>query len=181
MFSLEHTDPNGSMGVAADAFHERHRLLPRHSLHGASDGEDVVQDVFEGMCARPDLFDPERGAPLALLHVKTKGRRVDVVRAESARRRREERVARAERGRFDETADVAVGRQIQDAVRRALDRLPEDQRVPITLAYFGDRTYREVAAETEVPEGTVKSRIRDGLRRLRVLLEQEGVTSVALG
>jgi RNA polymerase sigma-70 factor (ECF subfamily) len=91
------------------------------------------------------------------------------------RRRREERTSRetATAG-YDidhELFDMAVA----DQVRVALGALPEDLRRPILLAYFGGNTYREVAQILDEPEGTVKSRIRSGLGRLRTKLAELGV------
>ena len=62
-----------------------------------------------------------------------------------------------------------------ERVRAALDELPPEQRAAIQLAYFGGKTYREVAVELEIPEGTAKSRMRLGLARIADVLEREGV------
>ena len=65
--------------------------------------------------------------------------------------------------------------QADTLLRGAVDALPDDQRVAVLLAYYDARTYREVAAELDIPEGTAKSRLRLGLRRIARCLEQEGL------
>jgi RNA polymerase sigma-70 factor (ECF subfamily) len=100
---------------------------------------------------------------------------VDFVRSEVAWRRREERTSR-ERATapYDidhEVWDLAVVEQVKEA----LDALPDELRQPVELAYFGGHTYREIAVMLKEPEGTVKSRIRSGLGRLRVDLAERGV------
>jgi RNA polymerase sigma-70 factor (ECF subfamily) len=137
--------------------------------------EEVVQEVFLRLWDTPDRFDPERGSLRSYLLAQCHGRAVDLVRAEQSRRNREEKEhrQRAEAG-YDlehEVWDLAVA----DHVREALQDLPDDERRAIELAYFGGHTYREVADLLHQPEGTVKSRIRTGLRRLRGGLTQAGV------
>ena len=137
--------------------------------------EEIVQEVFLRLWDSPDRFDPERGSLRSFLLAQCHGRSVDLVRSEQARRGREEREhrKRAEAG-YDlehEVWDMAVA----EHVREALDELPVDERRVIELAYFGGHTYREVAAMLDQPEGTVKSRIRSGLRRLRGGMTQAGV------
>ena len=102
-------------------------------------------------------------------------RSVDLLRSETSRRRREERDARrtAEEG-YDlehEVVDLAVA----ERVKEALTTLPDVEREAIALAYFGGHTYREVADLLDQPEGTVKSRIRTGLRRLHRELVGAGI------
>jgi RNA polymerase sigma-70 factor, ECF subfamily len=144
--------------------------LARRVLGDAGRAEEIVQEVFVRLWNEPERFDPERGSLRSFLLAQAHGRAVDVLRSDSARKDREERDARrtAESG-YDverEVWDLAVA----DTVRKAVDTLPEDERRAIQLAYFGGRTYREVAAALGAPEGTVKSRIRSGLMRLRVSL-----------
>jgi RNA polymerase sigma-70 factor (ECF subfamily) len=100
---------------------------------------------------------------------------VDVLRSDSSRRRREERdVRRAAEAGYDlehEVLDLSVAEQVKGAVAA----LPVGERQAIELAYFGGHTYREVAALLEQPEGTVKSRIRAGLHRMRDELANAGI------
>jgi RNA polymerase sigma-70 factor (ECF subfamily) len=135
----------------------------------------MVQEVFLRLWNEPERFDPERGSLRAFLLAQAHGRAVDILRSDTSRRRREERDARrtAEAG-YDiehEVWDLAVAEQ----VKTAMTELPEDERKAIELAYFGGRTYREVAVALGAPEGTVKSRIRTGLRRLRATLTDGGI------
>ncbi|MFO7590677.1 MAG: sigma-70 family RNA polymerase sigma factor [Acidimicrobiia bacterium] len=137
-------------------------------------GEEVVQEVFLRLWNDPEKFDPARGTLRAYLLAQTHGRSVDLVRSESSRRLREERGARRERGiDYDlerEVWDLALAEQLRDA----LGTLSDDERSAIELAYFGGHTYREVATLLGQPEGTVKSRIRSGLGRLRSTLVATG-------
>jgi RNA polymerase sigma-70 factor (ECF subfamily) len=146
--------------------------LARRVLGDQSRAEEVVQEVFVRLWNQPERFDPERGSLRSFLLAQTHGRAVDVLRSDGARREREARDARqaAEAG-YDvehEVWDMAVAEQVRDAVMA----LPHEERRAIELAYFGGRTYREVAVELGAPEGTVKSRIRAGLKRMRSVLAE---------
>lgn len=148
--------------------------LARRVLNDTTGAEEVVQEVFIRLWNSPDKFDPERGTLRSYLLAQAHGRSVDLLRSDTSRKRREEREARqtAESG-YDlehEVWDLAVA----DRVKTALVSLPVDERRAIELAYFGGHTYREVAQLLGSPEGTVKSRIRSGLRRLRTHLADEG-------
>lgn len=150
--------------------------LAKRLLGDQAKAEEIVQEVFLRLWHQPERFDPARGSLRSYLLAQAHGRSVDVVRADVARRRREERDIRttAESG-YDldhQVWDMALA----DQVRRALETLHPAERAAVELAYFGGRTYREVALELGEPEGTVKSRIRTGLKRLRAELTTAGIT-----
>jgi len=149
--------------------------LARRVLGSADFAEEVTQEVFVALWDAPERFDPGRGALRTYLMTRAHGRAVDILRAESARRQREERsAAQAVVSGYDiehQAWDLAIAEQVKEAV----GSLPADERTAIEMAYFDGRTYREVATILGQPEGTVKSRIRAGLRRLRTALAQHGV------
>ncbi len=150
--------------------------LARRLLADRQLAEEVLQEVFLRLWNQPDRFDPERGSLRSYLLAQTHGRSVDLLRSETSRRRREEREARetAEHGTDieREVMDHAVAEQVQEVVAG----LPVDERKAIELAYFGGHTYRQVAVLLDEPEGTVKSRIRSGLRKMRVSMVEAGVS-----
>jgi RNA polymerase sigma-70 factor (ECF subfamily) len=136
--------------------------------------EEVVQDVFLRLWRNPERFDPARGSLRAFLLAQCHGRAVDIVRSESARRRREQSTAQAEEAAHaveDEVLDFVV----RDDLREAVGKLGRPEREAISLAYFGGKTYVGVAALLGIPEGTAKSRIRSGLARLRVAVAEAGI------
>src|SRR5215475_10060771 len=136
--------------------------------------EDVSQDVFVAIWERPEAFDPERGSLRTWLGTLAHRRAVDYVRREEARRRRNERDA-SRRASVPDVEEIAVALVTAERVRDALDLLPDEQRRAIQLAYFGGKTYRQVAEVLGIPEGTAKSRLRLGLRRIAGVLDTETV------
>ena len=120
--------------------------------------EEVLQDTFVRLWDSPERFDPERGTLRTYLLRMTHSRSVDRIRSEQARRDREER----------HESDLST-------TRPPADELSTSERDAIVLAYFGGRTYREVAAQLSIPEGTAKSRIRLGLAKLASHLEAAGL------
>ncbi len=136
--------------------------------------DEVTQEVFFELWRKPEHFDPSRGSLRTLLLTKTHGKAVDLVRAEEALHAREGRSARSSPTSYDLTHyswDLAVA----DQVKTALGGLPGNERQAIEMAYFDGLTYQQVAEKLIEPEGTIKSRIRSGLRRLRTVLSEQGV------
>jgi RNA polymerase sigma-70 factor (ECF subfamily) len=131
-------------------------------------GEEVLQEVFLRLWRSPDRFDPARGALRSFLLMDANARAIELVRRDASRRGREERTLSLVE---PEGADDIEGEHwdlvLAEHLRQVLDALNPTEREAIELAYYGDHTYREVAAILGLPEGTVKSRIRTGLKRMR--------------
>ena len=135
--------------------------------------EDVAQEVFVSLWKNPAAYKPERGSIGTWLMAAAHNKAVDLVRhEESHKRRRAEVAARAEQQLREEKVaepveDMASERWQAERVRSALADLPDPQREAMVLAYFGGFTQREVAALTNVPIGTVKTRMLSAMRKLR--------------
>ena len=149
--------------------------LARRLLSDKARAEEITQEVFLRLWNDPDRFDPNRGTLRTYLLAQCHGRAVDLIRSDTAHRRREEKeLQQAAESGYDlehEVWDMAVN----DRVRAVVSSLPADEREPIVLAYFGGHTYREVADLLDIAEGTIKSRIRAGLKRMRAELNQAGI------
>jgi RNA polymerase sigma-70 factor (ECF subfamily) len=155
----------------------RHRgpvlAFARRLVGDGERAEDISQEVFVRLWERSSLFDAQRGALRAFLLAITHGRALDAMRSDSARRTREQRdAARTTVPRAGVEAEV-VAQTVAEAVHHALSQLPDTERRAVELAYLGGHSYRTVARMLDEPEGTVKSRIRGGLAKLRVLLENQ--------
>lgn len=151
--------------------------LARLILWDDAVADDVAQNVFVDLWRRPSRFDPDRGSLANFLLLQTRGRAVEAIRSETSRQRREGTVARRNAVSAKGPEAGAVLLATRGRVRGSLQRLPEREREAITLAFFGGLTYREVAAVLGQPEGTIKTRIRAGLKRLRPALADLAQTS----
>jgi RNA polymerase sigma factor (sigma-70 family) len=164
---------DAALGEVYDQFSSLVYGLAFRVIGDARAAEDVSQDVFVWLWERPAAFDPTRGSLRTWLGTITHRRSVDYVRREEARRRRNERDA-ARLASVPDVGEMAAALVTAERVRAALDVLPRDQRDAIDLAYFGGKTYREVADVLGIPEGTAKSRLRLALRKIAGVLEAEG-------
>ncbi len=132
--------------------------------------EDVTQELFLRLWNEPHRYDPERGSLRSLLLSWTHGRSIDMLRSATARERREATDARNTATRGYDIEDEAIDLLVAEQVHPALDELRPEERLPIQMAYFGGLSYREVARQLNEAEGTIKSRIRSGLRSLQTSL-----------
>ncbi|MFH8572681.1 ECF RNA polymerase sigma factor SigK [Streptomyces sp. NPDC017993] len=136
--------------------------------------EEVTQDVMIEVWRTADRFRPEYGAAKTWVLTLAHRRAVDRVRSAQASAERERKAALLDSpAPFDEVIEAVEGKEEQARVHRCLAGLGSIQRIPLVLAYYQGLTCAEVAAALSTPSGTVKSRMRTGLRKLRACLETD--------
>ncbi len=138
--------------------------------------EEIVQEVFLRYWKSPERYDCARGSVRTFLMAGVRSTAIDAIRSERSRRAREERAGRRGLTVIDIDDELTL-RSDTEAVRRAMDALTNDERAAITLAYFEGHSYREAALLLGHPEGTVKSRIRQGLHRMQRALRAEFIAA----
>ncbi|MGN0119198.1 MAG: sigma-70 family RNA polymerase sigma factor [Streptomyces albidoflavus] len=142
--------------------------LVRRVLRDPAQSEEVAQEVLVEVWRTAARYRPAKGTVMTWVMTLAHRRAVDRVRSVQAAADREERAALLDRTRaFDEVAEQVETRLEREQVRRCLRTLTELQRESVSLAYYRGLAYREVAELLTVPLGTVKTRLRDGLIRLR--------------
>lgn len=139
----------------------------RRVVRDPARSEELTQEIFVEAWRTATRFDPSRGTGRGWLLMMAHRRAVDCVRSEQRRRDREEREATIALNEPDGPEEIVEGRVERQLVVEALAGLGELQRRAIELAYYGGHTHREIAELLDLPLGTVKTRIRDGLIRLR--------------
>ena len=142
----------------------------RQVLRDPAQSEEVAQEVLLEIWRTASRFDPARGSGAAWALTIAHRRAVDRVRSETACSRREQKAAEPEPAE-DDVAEVVAATLDHQRVRRCLDGLTELQRESVKLAYYRGYTYPQVAQLLGVALGTVKTRIRDGLIRMRDCME----------
>ncbi|MGH3314061.1 MAG: sigma-70 family RNA polymerase sigma factor [Streptomyces sp.] len=149
--------------------------LVRSVLRDPAQSEEVAQEVLVEVWRSAARFQPDKGSAMSWVMTFAHRRAVDRVRSAQASTDREHRAALLDHTpAFDEVTEQVEARLEHEQVRRCLRTLTELQRQSVTLAYYRGLTYREVAELLAQPLGTVKTRLRDGLIRLRDCL---GVTA----
>ncbi|MFE6860914.1 ECF RNA polymerase sigma factor SigK [Nocardia sp. NPDC057668] len=158
--------------------HDRVFGLALRVLRRAQAAEEITQEVYLHVWNAAGQYDIRLASPIGWLMMLTHRRAVDRVRTESNSTTRDLAYGQRELGRDHDIVAEAVGQRTEErAVVQCLSTLTAIQRETIALAYYGGRTYTEVAEHLDIPLSTVKTRIRDGLKRLQNCLT--GVVSDA--
>lgn len=168
---------------ALAALYDRHSAalygLACKILKNETLAEDVLQELFVAIWQNSHKFDGKRGASIAWLMVMCRNRCIDKLRANATKRKYSEAI---EESQFHQIPDdvakdpfeFAQHNDTQRIVQKALAQLPPEQREPIVLAYFEGLSQTEIAAGLNIPLGTIKTRMRLGMRKLRNLLKNSG-------
>ena len=159
--------------------YDRYRLilfsLILRILHDRYEAEDCLQEVFLQVWRRAKDFDESRGRPFTWLVTIARSRALDRLRASGSRARLATEAEAEPRESMGDASEDALRSEEGAIVRRALAELPEEQRRALFMAYFEGLTQTEIAARLGDPLGTVKTRMRSGLMKLRELLGEKRV------
>lgn len=137
--------------------------------------EEVAQDVFVEVWTSAAKFDPQRGNARSWVGRLAHGRAVDKLRSHVAAVQRDDRDAMLTQAAFAETLeDKALGNVEAQQLRQAIDKIGEPHSTAVALAFFDGLTHAELAESTGVPLGTAKTRVRDGVKKLKAILVKEG-------
>lgn len=167
--------------TALGQLYDRYRLILfgvlMRILNNREEAEDVLQEVFLQVWRRAEDFDENRGRPFTWLVTLARSRGIDRLRALGSRVRvatmAEADVSESSEDVSDAATD-AIRSEQRGVVNSALSQLPEDQKRPLMLAYFDGLTQSEIALQLGAPLGTVKTRMRTGMMKLRELLSARG-------
>lgn len=167
----------GGEEIALSQLYDRYRLilfgLLVRILRSQSEAEEVLQEVFIQVWQRAGDFDEARGKPFTWLVTLARSRAIDRLRALGARERATHEAVRNIPEVWSDAVTDAIRAERGQIVRTALSRLPEEQRRALFLAYFEGLSQSEISARLATPLGTVKTRVRSGLIKLRELLERQ--------
>lgn len=159
------------------ALYDRYRLilfgLLVRILNSREEAEDVLQEVFLQVWRRAADFDEQRGRPFTWLVTLTRSRAIDRLRVLAARQRLADSAARETTDEASDAVADTLHAEQREIVARALASLPEEQRRTLKLAYFEGLTQSEIATQLGTPLGTVKTRMRAGMMKLRELLGEQ--------
>ena len=160
-------------GAFAELFAYFAPRLKAFMMKGGADGdtaEDLAQEAMIQVWRRADSFDPGRAAASTWIYTIARNKRIDRLRRERRPAMSEEEYAAA-LGEPERGDDAAERSQAETRIARSIDELPEDQAMVVKMAFYEGKSHSAIAAELHLPLGTVKSRIRLALTRLRGLIQ----------
>ncbi|HZH34644.1 MAG TPA: sigma-70 family RNA polymerase sigma factor [Pyrinomonadaceae bacterium] len=140
-------------------------------LNNRAEAEDILQEVFVQVWQRARNFDESRGKAFTWLVTLARSRAIDRLRSLGSRSRAVEGATRESRDVVVDAVEDAIQNEKGEVIRAALNELPEDQRNTLLLAYFDGFSQSEIAERTNTPLGTVKTRMRTGMTKLRDVLK----------
>ncbi len=163
--------------LALASLYDRYRLilfgLLTRILISREEAEDVLQEVFLQVWRRAADFDEQRGRPFTWLVTLARSRAIDRLRVLASRQRLADSAAQNAPDEASDAVTDTLHSEQREIVARALAELPEEQRYTLMLAYFEGLTQSEIAAKLGTPLGTVKTRMRSGMIKLRGLLGEQ--------
>jgi RNA polymerase sigma-70 factor (ECF subfamily) len=139
-------------------------------LGSREEAEDVLQDVFIQVWRRAGDFDETRGKPFTWLVTLARSRAIDRLRLLGARQRLADASAKNQTEEVSDALADTIQSGQREVIQRALSELPEEQKQALVLAYYDGLTQSEIASQLGTPLGTVKTRMRSGMAKLRALL-----------
>ena len=162
------TGDEAAFGALYDELAPRVLGLVRRLLVDSAQSEEVTQEIFLEIWQNAPRYEPSKGGATTWIFTMAHRRAVDRIRSSQAGRNRDVRIGiRDFENDYDNVADTVETTVENERVKKAMFQLTELQRQAITLAYYGGYSHSEVAEKLQVPLGTVKTRLRDGMIRLR--------------
>ncbi|EBA02280.1 RNA polymerase sigma-70 factor [Rhodobacterales bacterium HTCC2150] len=168
MLAVRDARDRAAFAALFDHFAPRLKGFIMRSGTGSGQAEEIVQDVMLTVWRKADQFDPQKAQVAAWVYQIAKNRQIDVLRKENRPLPEELKSDAQDSGRTDTDAgQILAVEQEALQLKEAISKLKPDQREMIEKAYLGELTHQEIKAQTGLPLGTIKSRIRLGLERLR--------------
>ena len=168
MLAVRDARDRAAFAALFDHFAPRLKGFIMRSGTGSGQAEEIVQDVMLTVWRKADQFDPQKAQVAAWVYQIAKNRQIDVLRKENRPLPEELKSDAQDSARTDTDAgQILAVEQEALQLKEAISKLKPDQREMIEKAYLGELTHQEIKAQTGLPLGTIKSRIRLGLERLR--------------
>jgi RNA polymerase sigma-70 factor (ECF subfamily) len=170
MHAIQQEDPGG-LSLFYDRYSGILKALILRVIHNDAEADDLLQEIFMEIWNQAKNFSPQKGKPLGWMVTLARRRAIDALRRKQAYARAEERLQQETEQQPDAwvhnaTEEAINFRDTRVLVRRVIDTLPEAQRQAVDLAFFRGMSQREIAAFTNTPLGTVKTRLELGLKKI---------------